>query len=329
MQNRLYTSRKSLQRFRSYLSRTSGDVPYSSFRRNKAKPTSERSTKQFVWPSFSKQAAVDASGHHLVSNFQARDDTDLVGLDHVNGQTLRLLSFNIQAGMATSGYRDYLTHAWKQFLPRANLPHLDELGEVIQSYDIVSLQEVDGGSLRSGFVNQVSYLAQQGDFEHWFQQLNRNLGRFGQYSNGLLSRYAPCSVESHRLPGLRGRGAIVAKFGQADNPLVLVGLHLALSERAQWKQLQYVADLVSEYSNVVIMGDLNCQSHQLVDTPLRDLSLKHPSMPLNTFPSWRPKKNLDHILVSSNLKIVKVGVLPVALSDHLPVAMEIQIPSSN
>ena len=73
---------------------------------------------------------------------------------------LRLLTFNLQVGIQTSAYHHYLTRSWQHLLPH---PHrqkrLDVMGEVLSHYDVVGLQEVDGGSFRSSRVNQVEYLA--------------------------------------------------------------------------------------------------------------------------------------------------------------------------
>ena len=41
---------------------------------------------------------------------------------------------------------------------------------------------------------------------------------------------------------------------------------------------------------------------------------------LPTFPSWKPSKNLDAILVSHAFEVKSVEVLPVQYSDHLPIA---------
>lgn len=247
----------------------------------------------------------------------------------IHGHRIRLLSFNIQAGLNTTAYSEYFTKSWRQVVPKmANYDHLNNIGHMLREFDVVALQEVDGGSIRSGFVNQLDYLATQGDFAYQYQQLNRNFGRFGQFSNGLLSKWVPYSVESHRLPGWKGRGAIIARFGNPEHPLVLVGLHLALGEKGRFRQLEYVVKLIESYEHVIIMGDLNCPAEALIDTPLRDISLRQTSSQLNTFPSWDPKKNLDHILVSSSLTIDKVEVLPYELSDHRPIAMEVRLPDS-
>ena len=74
---------------------------------------------------------------------------------------LRLLSFNIQVGISTERYRHYLTRGWQHLLPHAGrATNLKRIGELLADYDLVALQEADGGSLRSGYVNQVEHLAQ-------------------------------------------------------------------------------------------------------------------------------------------------------------------------
>ena len=241
---------------------------------------------------------------------------------------LRLLSYNIQAAIGTRSYRDYITRSWRHVLPdRQGKQRLDDIAKVLAQYDLVALQEVDGGSLRSGFVNQLAYLADLGKFPYKYQQLNRDWGKLGQYSNGVLSQYTPYRVEDHKLPGLKGRGAIVAKYGDADNSLVLVGLHLALSEKARFRQLAYVRELIQPHEHVIVMGDMNCRSDQIIiDTPLRDTHLIQVQGQHHTYPSWRPTRNIDHILVSPSLKINQVKVLDFDYSDHLPIAMEVQLP---
>ena len=241
---------------------------------------------------------------------------------------LRLLSYNIQAAIGTRSFHHYITRSWRHVLPDwRGLQRLDRIAQVLAHYDLVSLQEVDGGSLRSGFVNQVSYLADLARFDYWYQQLNRNLGKLGQYSNGVLSRFVPYEIEDHKLPGLKGRGAIVAKYGDADHTLVLVGLHLALSEKARFRQLDYVRELIQHHEHVIVMGDMNCRSEQIIDTPLRDTHLTQVNGEHHTYPSWRPTRNIDHILVSPSLKINHVKVLDYDYSDHRPIAMEVELPS--
>lgn len=240
---------------------------------------------------------------------------------------LRLLSFNIQVGISTERYHHYLTRGWQHLLPHpGRTTNLQRIGALISDYDLIALQEVDGGSLRSGFINQVEHLAQLGRFPYWYQQLNRNLGHLAQHSNGVLTRLRPTVLEDHPLPGPQGRGAILLRFGDGPDALLVVMMHLALGPRTRTRQLAYIRELIAEHKHVVLMGDMNTHAVDLLTkSPLRDLGLLAPQVQA-TFPSWQPQRCLDHILLSPSLVLEKVEVLPLPISDHLPVAVEIRLP---
>ncbi len=242
------------------------------------------------------------------------------------GQTLRLLSFNVQVGIRTTAYHQYLTRCWKHLLPhRERAANLDRTSQLLQEFDIVALQEVDGGSLRTNRQNQVRQLASQAGFPYWYQQLNRNLAPFAQHSNGLLSRFSPSLIEDHALPGPKGRGAILVRYG---DDLAIIMMHLALGSRIRNLQLGYICELASEYRHCVLMGDMNTHIDDLLyRSPLRDLEL-NAAQTAATFPSWKPARCLDHILLSPGLEARHSRVVSCPLSDHLPVATEIRLPDS-
>ena len=270
-----------------------------------------------------------------------REDQGLLHSQHEQAYTLlpnrplRLLSFNIQAGLPSGGYADYVRNGIRQILPACNRAHLDHIAETVTDFDIVMLQEVDCGSIRSGFINQLSYLAESAGFEFAHQQLNRDIGRFGQFSNGLLSRFLPHRIENHRLPGLKGRGAIIAHYQlprasvggssllEDDRNLVVVGLHLALGERARARQIAYVLNRIRHEENVVLMGDLNCCERGVTKTALGNSSLEHVNFGMGTFPSWAPRKCIDHIWISPGIEVKHVEVLPTQLSDHRPLSASV------
>lgn len=245
-------------------------------------------------------------------------------------RTLRLLSYNIQIGIGGSRLRDYFTQSWKHVLPHTQTSkNLDQIARLASAYDVVALQEVDAGSLRSGFTNQTEYLAHKALFPYWKHQVNRNLGHIAKHSNGLLSRFRPAEIINIKLPGIiPGRQAMVVRFGDKKNPLILITMHLSLGKRARHSQIDSICDIISNYEHVVLMGDLNCQP----DSPeinylLKKTQLCKPEHGLKTFPSWRPRKKIDHILVTPSLEISDVHVLNCVFSDHLPIAMDIQIPN--
>lgn len=243
---------------------------------------------------------------------------------------LRLLSFNIQAGITTSRYHHYLTNSWKHVLPcPERLDTLDRIAELAADFDFVGLQESDGGSLRSGFINQTEYVALRGGFPHWYDQTNRNLGHLGQHSLGLLSRFRPSNIEEVRLPGMiPGRGALCARFGAGEQALLLLIVHLALGRRARLRQLASIVELSRAHRHVILMGDLNCRSEsEEIQWLLRRTDLSEPTHGLHTFPSWRPRRNIDHILVSSSIEVNSVRVLHHTISDHLPMAMDVTLPA--
>lgn len=245
------------------------------------------------------------------------------------GQRLRLISYNIQVGIACRRYRHYLTQSWKHVLPHAeSLSNLDRIARLVDEFDVVALQEADAGSFRSLFVNQVEFLARRGGFPHWYYQTNRNLGKIAQHSNGLLSRHAPTEIVEHRLPGLiPGRGLIEVHYGSGEEPLVLFMVHLGLSKRARIRQILYIARLVNRYRHVVVMGDFNCHARSEEMSVLTDCTrLRQPVDDLPTFPSWRPNRSIDHVLVSSSITLNDVQVLQHPVSDHLPIGVDISLP---
>lgn len=244
---------------------------------------------------------------------------------------LRLASFNVQTGISTSCYRDYLTGSWRHIWPSSKrLPNLNRIAQLLRPFDLVGLQEVDGGGARSHHIVQTQYLAEHAGYAYWHNQVNRRFGNIALHSNGLLSRFRPDSVHDFKLPGLPGRGALLARFGKDPREsLYLCILHLALSRRARLRQVQFVSELIRDLPHVILMGDLNCepQSPEL-QMLTSSTQLGDPMCEMKTFPSWRPQKMLDHILVTPSLTVRKVRVLEFACSDHLPIAMEIQLPDS-
>jgi len=245
--------------------------------------------------------------------------------------TLRLLSYNIQVGIQTRHVRDYIMASWQHLLPnQKRLQNLHTISQLIKPYDLIALQEVDGGSMRSSYINQVEYLANHSNFPYWYHQCNRNLGKIAQHSNGLLAKFPVNQIINHKLPGLiPGRGAIEAILGDNSEQLRVIVAHLSLSNRARKQQVEYLSDKIRGYPYVIIMGDLNCSGDELLDQfAQNDVILKSSNNEdTATFPSWQPTRQYDHILVSPLININSETVLPDPISDHLPVALEISLPA--
>ena len=251
--------------------------------------------------------------------------------DLASPKSVRLLTFNIQAGTSTARYHHYVTHSWRQVLPHSQrVENLDAIADFVAPFDMVGLQEADSGSLRSGFLNQSKYIATHAGMPFWCHQSNRKVGTVAYAGNGFLSRFEPDAVEEHRLPGIiPGRGTLLARFGLGVAELDIAVVHLALGKRARAQQLKFLARELDSGRNLVVMGDFNTQA----DSPsVRDfcetMALKAPTRELKSYPSWQPQRAIDHILVSKRLAVKNVDVFDVAFSDHRPVALEIELPDT-
>lgn len=244
------------------------------------------------------------------------------------GQGIRALSFNIQVGMHTAHYAHYVTGFWRHVLPsRSVRRNLDRIAELLRDYDCVALQEVDAGSLRTAQINQVEYLAARAGFEHYEVAVNRNLAPLARHSLAVLSRIPLHDARHHPLPGrLPGRGALEVHLRLAGRPpLQWINTHLALGQRDRHRQLDAIAALIRPGGDCLLMGDFNCPPAELAAHAALHRCGLHITHHAPTYPSWRPRRSLDHILVSSGLHGDDATVLDAQLSDHRPVAISLKL----
>ena len=243
---------------------------------------------------------------------------------------LRLLSFNIQVGLHTRHYGHYVTRAWQHVAPAAAAGmrgNLARIAELMRDYDFVAIQEADAGSLRTRYVNQLEYLARHAGFAHWGLSVTRDLQPVAQHCLGYLSRFAPVKITEHVLPSrIPGRRAMTIELGAENGGLTLLIAHLSLGRVSQRRQLDFLADLVPSSRPTVLLGDLNCEPATLRrHAGLHRSGLMVPSATPATFPSWRPARSIDHILVSPEVHLASLRALPHTLSDHRPLAAEIEL----
>ncbi|HEX5959784.1 MAG TPA: endonuclease/exonuclease/phosphatase family protein [Rhodanobacteraceae bacterium] len=249
----------------------------------------------------------------------------------VDAGVVRVLSCNILAGARVKRYHEYFTRSWGAVLPgKYKLGNLDSLARSIAKFDVIGLQEADAGSIRSGFLNQTRYLAETSGLPYWSHQPNRKLSTVSHTANGLISRTAPNEVLDYPLPGrLGGRGVLLARYGDGSDALTVAVAHLSLGIQSRVQQIDFIAELLRDRANVVLMGDFNCPSDSPELQVLFDRTqLVPPVQPHPTFPSWHPQRAIDHILVSGQIAVERMWTLPAAFSDHLPLAAEIRVPTA-
>jgi len=233
---------------------------------------------------------------------------------------VKLLTWNIQAGIGTGRYRDYLLHAHRQLIhTRSKTLALHNIAREIAPYDLVCLQEIDLGGRRAGYRSQVDAIAAQSGHAHVAVQQNRIVPGISRHGNAIFSRFPLRLVQDIKLPGrVAGRGCLVVDI---DGPIGLrvACLHLSLGAPAQQLQLATIAEALRNAAAWVAMGDFNCTADS--DTMAGFCALSGGTLPAvspRTFPSWQPRHDYDHIVGS--LPLTHYRSVSVRLSDHLPVS---------
>ncbi|MCK7577873.1 MAG: endonuclease/exonuclease/phosphatase family protein [Chromatiales bacterium] len=118
------------------------------------------------------------------------------------------------------------------------------------------------------------------------------------------------------------------RFGTGADALHVLILHMALGRRGRLRQIEFLAELVRDYRHVILMGDLNCDSDSPEMMALLERRPACASRPRDsfTFPSWRPDRQLDHILVSPSITVERVKYWSTRIRITLPIAMEVRLP---
>lgn len=237
---------------------------------------------------------------------------------------MHLLTWNIQAGIGTARFRDYLLHAHRQVIhTRSKTTALRRIASAIAPYDVVCLQEIDLGGRRAGFASQVDAIAEQSGHAHVAMQENRVIPGVSRHGNAIFSHWPLHLVCDLKLPGrVPGRGALIVDVA-APAPVRVACLHLSLGATAQLAQLDAIAEVLREAPVWAAMGDFNCGAHSAsIRAFCQATGAAAPLSSPATYPAWRPRRDFDHIL--SNSPLTHYRAEPKRLSDHLAVSATIQ-----
>jgi len=203
---------------------------------------------------------------------------------------------------------------------------LGRIADVIAAHDpdLVALQEVDAGRLRSGAVDQADRLALRLAMEPRFVPCISSHG--GHYGIATLSRL-PLRAHHHTaLPADLGRWsepryALTTRVEWKGGEVELVNTHLSLRPGERLAQAVALAAALHVEDDVVVCGDLNCTPRSAPYRLLVDELREIPVRP--TWPARLPVLRLDHVLYRGRLAVVHGatdgGRGARRASDHLPV----------
>jgi endonuclease/exonuclease/phosphatase family metal-dependent hydrolase len=240
---------------------------------------------------------------------------------------VNVLTWNIQAGIGTLHFRDYLLHAHRQVIhTRSKIAALRHIAMAIARYDVVCLQEIDLGGRRAGFRSQVDAIAAHSGHAHVAVQENRVVPGVSRHGNAIFSHWPLGQVCDLKLPGrIAGRGCLIVDVAAPlPQPLRVACLHLSLGAASQALQLAAIAPVLRDSAAWLAMGDFNCTATSASLGAFCDAAGGSlPGKPAATYPSWRPRHDFDHIIASRALALARYRAEPVHLSDHLPVSAQI------
>ncbi len=213
---------------------------------------------------------------------------------------------------------------------------LERLANVIKAEkaDIVALQEVDRGVLRSGRRDLPSELAKLTGMSVFFE--NNLSYQGGEYGNAVLTRYPillATNTHYKMLEPKEQRGAIQIILWANGKRFLLMNTHLDYRETGEEERLLHVEtirELAQKYGQcpVIVCGDFNStpgsRTHKAMTKFLQDsweLAGRGEGL---TIPPENPRTRIDYIWVSRELKVEKVWVPSTQASDHLPVVAELR-----
>ena len=187
----------------------------------------------------------------------------------------------------------------------------DRIVKVISRYnpDVVALQELDAGRLRSFGIDQAESIARDLGMSFQFHPATCHKGE--QYGNAILSRYPMEVIKKDNLPRLsprkllESRGAIWVMVDYQGTKISIINTHLSLWPKEQLLQINTLlgSDWLHQpdYSGpTIICGDLNTSPNSTVYKEIcktfKDSQLMLSGhMPLKTWGSRFPIRRIDHI----------------------------------
>lgn len=240
---------------------------------------------------------------------------------------MRLVIYNVRYGTGT-GLSYHLPVPFSGSL-RSSSVRFEAIKSFLKnlSPDLVGLVEADGGSFRQGGICQGQAIAQAvGGESHFAVKYGNALSRFPilkSQGNAVISKDSPLNVTSHDLGKGMKRNALEVKFKNFSMVLV----HLSLGVKSRKHQIGALKEIcASRKGPLIVAGDYNALSGPYeLDPILKEGMTTANSQGIPTFPCRKPRKELDFVLLSPEIKPEGFFVPETHLSDHLPLVCDLKI----
>lgn len=197
--------------------------------------------------------------------------------------------------------------------------------------DVITLQEVDQGTDRTGRVDQVAVVAAELGYRGIHGAHRPYQG--GAYGNAVLTRLPVRASRTHRIPPAAGAALAVLEVEvevPGLGPASVVSVHLAGSVNERMAQAEAITGLFAAAEQPVILaGDFNGRPDDAVVAWLSARWRRLDKVgPRHTFPADRPDREIDFVMVATDagFEAIDHRVLPEPMaSDHRPLLAVLRV----
>ena len=254
-----------------------------------------------------------------------------IGADSVSILTVRFVLYNIRYGTGDSPF----SFPWSGYM-RRTVKTTHRISAFLKELrpDVVGLVEVDFGTFRMGGRHQAEVIAGELGHYHAYEskykesRFTRTIPILRKQGNAFLASDAIKDARFHYFD--RGIKRLVIELDLERVTIFLV--HLSLGAAARHHQLGDLYDMVKGCDRPkIVAGDFNVPfGHREMKLFLAATGLLSANTQSQaTFPSWKPKMELDYVLYSSQIHPRGFSVPDVRFSDHLPLVFDFDVEYSN
>ena len=247
---------------------------------------------------------------------------------------MRFLLYNIRYG-AGIGKQFHLPVPYSGYLKHTN-GNLSNIVDFIKSVnpDIIGLLEVDSGSFRSEKNNQAETIARELKHYHIYRSkysdksVAQKIPVLNKQGNAILTNL---EIESQKCHYFRdGVKRLVLELELKEFTIFLV--HLSLKYRHRQYQLQDLLEMIKDVKKpIIVAGDFNVLwgdrelSLFLAASGLKSANDQgHPS-----HPSRSPRRQLDYIFHSQEIRTTDFHIPRIKLSDHAPLIYDFELDTTD
>lgn len=231
--------------------------------------------------------------------------------------TLRVVAYNIKHGRGMDDQVD--------------LPRIADALRVLNA-DVITLQEVDRNTERTGRVDQVARLGELLGMRGFHGAHRPYQG--GEYGNAVLTRLPVREVKVRAIPPSAGSDLSITELvlggGPDGRPISVVSVHLAGAPEERRAQADSVNAFYSRVEHPVILaGDFNSRRGDLVMSRLEaQWSVLAKDGAVNTYPSDAPDREIDFVMYRppGRFEVLEHRVVEETMaSDHRPLLAVLRI----